>query len=167
MHRYVAIAAMTFVAFVQSAAAAPFPAQPAYTVTTQESYKSYHFDIKPGQTIKGIAIPASNRPVHLMVSSYFTYAPLQIDHAGIGQATLLRRPGHPLIWVDMDWSFLEDDRCSGNPTTCGANNMPGGHVLYADDLGVIDVQVQDTNTLQVASASTSQGTYTVTLTFTY
>lgn len=148
-----AAATSTVIAF--TAMAAPF-AQPQSTVATTIGYKSTQYVIKPGQTAKGIQIPVSQRPVRMMVAN------LTNGYQGVGEVTILRVPTDYLMWVGTDYAS------NGTQATIerghGAN--AGQHIMYADYTGQIDVQVQNSNHIQIVNPSQNdQGNATVIVTF--
>jgi hypothetical protein len=161
-HLFLAALAASCALACACANAAPFP-QPDSSTSTQIGYKTYHFTIKPGQTIGNIAVPVSNRPIHLMVSSFLP------SDQGVGEATLQRLPGIGLQWVGLDFASNTGQRGHAPTVTAGDTNAGMTHILYADAGGYLEVIAQDTNNIELVYDTNDNisGDIPVNLSFTY
>jgi hypothetical protein len=124
-----------------AADAAPFPQPGAVVVATSISYKSRQYTIATGATQKGIEVPVSNRPIHMMVATTTD------EDRAIGEATLMRVPDHFLEWLGADLGSQSES--PPVPLNSGFSTSPGTHIMYADFLRAVDVQVETADKIQL------------------
>lgn len=147
----IAVTAVAMTLVSHAAAAAPFTST---VIARTIGYKSIEYTINNKATHKSIAVPVVGRPVHIMVTDVTPYFP------GAGEAVLVANQGTTLIWSGHD--FYSDQH---NTREFGSSQNPGAHILWADYVGTVDVQVENETTLQIHNAS--GGTQNVIVTFTW
>jgi hypothetical protein len=140
-----------------AADAAPFPQPQAVVVATSIGYKSRQYTIASGATEKGIEVPVSLRPVHLMIATTTD------EDRGFGEATIMRAAGQFLQWLGAD--YASQNGSTPVALNSGFSTSPGTHIMYADFLKDVDVQVETADKIQLKN--TFGAPVTVIVTFMY
>jgi hypothetical protein len=153
---FAACAALVAFATTGVVSAAPF-ALPQKTLSTTLGYQSTSYTIPVGGKQTEIMMPVANRPIHIMVTSVAT------SNAGMASGTIYRAANdgnNYLMWLADDIASNESSTAS---ISQGATATQGTHIMYADYMGWVDVQVQNDSHIQILNNGTHTATVVVTL----
>ncbi len=107
------------------------------------------YNLAGGANSAPIALPPS-RPVLVMGVNTTS------GEEGVGQVTLVRRPGEYIKWIGLETPGLA-------AITSGGTGTAGAHIVYIDLDLFVDIQVNDPDTIRVHNGSTGTRTGNVTL----
>jgi hypothetical protein len=111
------------------------------------------YNLAAGANSAPITIP-SNRPVQVMGSE------LTSGVRGVGSATILHIPN-----LFFDWTGLESFGLVPSAITSNYSGVSGTHILYIDYQELVDLQVNDTNTLRIHNGTSEARTGIVVFTW--
>jgi hypothetical protein len=101
-----------------------------------------------------LAVGANTAPITLATNrSVLVMGCTTIDAQGVGQVSVLANSGNYLHWVGLE--------ANGSGITHGAGNT--GHIVYIDELHLVDIQAAGNATIRVHDGSTIPVTGNVTL----
>jgi hypothetical protein len=98
-----------------------------------------HYNLAAGANSAPVTIPA-NRPVAVMGVQ------TNIGFRGVASATLLRIPNSFIEWTGLE---SPSTPTGGSAVTAGYNNVTGTHIVYIDYDHVVDIQVNDANSIRI------------------
>ena len=112
------------------------------------------YNLAPGGTTGAIGLPA-NTPLQV------TGIQTALGYRSVGSAALLRVPDAFIAWTGLEsvWS-------GGNSTiTSGWTNAVGAHVLFLDFAHLVDIQVNNANSIRIHNASGNTMTGSIVITW--
>jgi hypothetical protein len=89
--------------------------------------------------------PASNKSVLIMGCS--------TSESGVGQVSLLHRPGAGMYWLGLESYAGSTTRITG-----GSSNTPGTHIMWISSANNVEIQVNSADTIIIRNSEGILGT---------